>query len=84
MRSFTLFPFLGNSFQYIDERINYLTAECINQLKSQGFPLDSIMTTPFLNLRYDKTDCAIMCTAITNKEGIGCSHGDFLTSFNNR
>ena len=76
---------LGESFSYIDERIDHLTEQCISELQSQGFSLDSITTTPFLNLRYDKTDCAIMCTAEgTEQGGVACCHGDFLASFNAR
>ena len=78
--------FLESSFKYIDEHIDSLSSQCIDQLESQGFARDSIETTPFLNLRYDRTDCAIMCTAdpITDQGGVACSHGDFLTAFNTK
>lgn len=40
-----------------------------------------IETTPYLHLRYERTDCALMCTPAV-KEGRGkCSHGDFEKAF---
>ena len=27
---------------------------------------EEITVTPFLHMRYDRTDCALMCTAVTN------------------
>lgn len=77
--------YVGDAFQYIDEHIDRLTTQCVTELQSQGFPLDSITTTPYLNMRYDKTDCAIMCTAAAASTGsTSCRHGDFLSSFNER
>lgn len=75
-----------NTFSYIDDRIDYLTKKCVNELQSQGFDIDDIKTTPFLNLRYDRTDCALMCTAdmTTNNAGVTCRHGNFMASFNAR
>ena len=75
-----------NTFSYIDERIDYLTKKCVNELLSQGFDIDDIKTTPFLNLRYDRTDCALMCIAdmTTNNVGVTCRHGNFMASFNAR
>ena len=41
-----------------------------------------ISTTPFLHLRYEGTDCALMVTTCTLAEvGMGCQHGDFQASF---
>lgn len=72
---------LESSFEYFDERIEALTKDCVNHLVSQGFSPSDIKTTPFLHLRYDKTDCALMCTAMDNEGGVACRHGDFLASF---
>ena len=74
-----------SSFSYFDERIDELTQQCIKALIDQGFDKSSIVTTPYLHLRYDRTDCALMCTATpTNNEDEGCRHGDFLASFTAR
>ena len=71
-----------DSFPYLDERIDVLTEQCVRQLQGEGFSRDDITTTPFLNLRYDRTDCALMVTA---EEGEGpCRHGDFELAFATR
>ncbi|XP_003387513.1 PREDICTED: 5-oxoprolinase [Amphimedon queenslandica] len=73
-----------SNFNYIDQRIDVLVKEGVAHLISQGFPPESIQTTPFLHLRYDKTDCALMCTPAINQGGVACRHGDFLTTFTER
>lgn len=75
--------FLDSSFSYLDERIDKLTQDCVGHLVAQGFNPSSIKTTPYLHLRYDKTDCALMCTAlpISSEVGGACRHGDFMSSF---
>ena len=42
------------------ERIRSVTSECISSLVSQGFSIADITIEPFLNMRYDRTDCALM------------------------
>jgi 5-oxoprolinase (ATP-hydrolysing) len=73
-----------SSFEYIDQRIEALTKQCINSLIEEGFTEATITTIPYLHLRYHKTDCALMCTATPSDEGGACRHGDFLTSFTTR
>ena len=73
---------IESSFKYIDERIDELKQKCIESLMSQGFTESSISTVPYLHLRYDKTDCALMCTA--HPSDTACRHGDFLSSFTSR
>ena len=69
----------------MDERIDKLTQQCVKALVDQGFDKSSIVTTPYLHLRYDRTDCALMCTATpTNNKDKACRHGDFLASFTTR
>ena len=75
---------IESNFNYIDQRIDVLIKEGVAHLLSQGFSPDSIQTTPFLHLRYDKTDCALMCTPVINQGGVACCHGDFLTTFTER
>ena len=47
---------------------------------------DVIEYTPFLHLRYDKTDCALMCSPEPCDEGSqdAPTHGDFYKAFTNR
>lgn len=73
--------FLEN-FEYLNERITSLSMKCVEQLKKQGFSDNQLHTEPFLHLRYDGTDCALMCPA-KNDGLIGSStmHGDFLSGF---
>lgn len=62
-----------------------LEEECIISLKQQGFSSASISCETYLNLRYDGTDCALMCTA-ANDETVSStlSYGDFQQAFLNR
>lgn len=59
-----------------------LSSKCINELKKQGFSNNQLQTEPFLHLRYDGTDCALMCSA-NKKNSISSDmvHGDFLNGF---
>lgn len=78
-----------SSFEYLDKRIDALTEECVAELMKQGFRQGDITTTPYLNLRYDRTDCALM-VAIDDQykkstEGVAlCRHGDFRSAFTAR
>lgn len=69
------------TFSYIDDRLGALTSECIDALTKQGFAKSEILIEPYLHLRYDKTDCALMCTP--NRKSSGChpKSGDFLSVF---
>lgn len=44
----------------IKERIEDLIEECGKRLKYQGFKENEIHYDVYLNLRYDKTNCALM------------------------
>ena len=47
-----------------------------------NIPRDNIETEPFLHLRYDRTDCALMCSVASFPASSNTSrHGDFLASF---
>lgn len=74
--------FLLENFTYLNERITALSLKCVNILKNQGFSDNQLHTEPFLHLRYDGTDCALMCSA-TNDNLVNSSteHGDFLSGF---
>lgn len=67
------------AFGQLDRRLQALTQRVRTKLKEQGFDESLIFTEPFLHLRYQGTDCALMCAPKT--EGSGTAHGDFLTTF---
>ena len=74
-----------SSYSFLDDRIHSLTSQCVSKLVDQGFSTDSITTTAFLNLRYDKTDCALMCTAHHEDGGVAeCNHGNFRAALTKR
>ncbi|XP_017766336.1 PREDICTED: 5-oxoprolinase [Eufriesea mexicana] len=68
------------SYARLDERLEALERKVRGRLAAQGFPDSHIRTEPFLHLRYQGTDCALMCTPRRN-ENEGPKHGDFLTTF---
>ncbi|KXJ17835.1 5-oxoprolinase [Exaiptasia diaphana] len=74
-------PYEPESFQYLDERIDMLKERCREELIREGLSKDCISTEVFLNLRYDRTDCALMCNAIEDKSKNSCRHGNFEKSF---
>lgn len=54
--------FSSENFVYLNSRFEELSKKCINKLKVQGFREDQISLELYLNMRYDKTDCALMCS----------------------
>ncbi|XP_029175794.1 5-oxoprolinase [Nylanderia fulva] len=70
------------SFARLDERLDAMEVKVRSKLRAQGFADSQIKTESFLHLRYDGTDCALMCTSVNqNLEEISTRHGDFLTPF---
>lgn len=72
-------------------RLNTLSSQCRNNLRQQGFNDDHIVIEPFLHLRYDGTDAALMCSAsILNADSHDLNsvnipgYGDFYTTFLDR
>lgn len=48
----------------------------------QGFSDSDIVLEPYLHMRYDGTDCALMCSPYAeNNNTVHPKHGDFLRSF---
>lgn len=75
------FLFVEN-FARLNERITVLSSKCLEELKKQGFSDNQLHTEPFLHLRYDGTDCALMCSASSDSSiSSGMVHGDFLSGF---
>jgi len=73
---------MAESFQHLDERLTVLTKQCQMELEMQGFRPEQIHTEAYLHLRYEGTDCALMCTASQNsKAKATCKHGDFQKTF---
>ncbi|XP_063237134.1 5-oxoprolinase [Bacillus rossius redtenbacheri] len=73
-----------DSFSYLDERLGVLEGQCREQLGQQGFRPEQIETEAFLHLRYDGTDCALMCTAAPGSGEGAPRHGDFRETFTKR
>lgn len=46
----------------LNRNLDELADTCVRQLKAQGFHEDKIRTERFLHMRYQGTDCALMCT----------------------
>ncbi|XP_029678824.1 5-oxoprolinase isoform X1 [Formica exsecta] len=70
------------SFARLDNRLDAMEAKVRSKLRAQGFADYQIKTESFLHLRYDGTDCALMCTSVNQNSGDTITrHGDFLTPF---
>lgn len=70
----------------ISERFNALAGQCQQKLQSQGFSDEKIVLEPYLHLRYEGTDCALMCapdkTSSDNADDVTIpGYGDFHLAF---
>ena len=81
-------PFDQANITLFWERIRSVAADCISSLVSQGFSADDITIEPFLNMRYDRTDCALMTPPSHEERAIpakvitaASSIGDFRKAF---
>lgn len=66
----------NESLSEIRKVIDELESKCRSKLKSQGFTESQIKLEPFLHLRYQGTDCALMCSGLKGKS--------FMDEFLNR
>ncbi|XP_053402483.1 5-oxoprolinase-like [Mercenaria mercenaria] len=74
-----------DSVSYLDERICQLSAQCKQELLNQGFKENQIETEAYLHMRYDRTDCALMCSTENHPAKQGTSrYGDFRAAFQER
>lgn len=74
-----------DSFPLLEERIAALETQCIAALQQQGFHRSQIDTESFLHLRYERTDCALMCSARGHPaHPDSCRAGDFKEAFTTR
>lgn len=51
------------NFAHFKARFDMLSDVCKRELSKQGFPLENIVLEPYLHMRYDGTDCALMCNS---------------------
>ncbi|XP_069737844.1 5-oxoprolinase [Phaenicophaeus curvirostris] len=73
------------AFPALDERMDALELECQRALQAQGFHRQQIRAERFLHLRYEGTDCALMCSAKGHPAtSSSCRAGDFLAAFSSR
>eukprot|EP00794_Sanderia_malayensis_P019028 gene19028-20941_t len=70
-----------SAFAHIADRIEALTNQSIAELKRQGFSRDQIYCEPYLHMRYDRTDCALMCKADENNADNRLKQSDFKATF---
>ncbi|XP_057652765.1 5-oxoprolinase isoform X1 [Diorhabda carinulata] len=71
------------NFSYFDKRLFALEEQCRAELLQQGFDENQITLEPYLHLRYEGTDCALMCGP-AKTENTSPKHGDFMKSFLDR
>lgn len=87
--------YTAGNIPMIDVRIKALSMKCTEALCRQGFEKENIIVEPFLHMRYDRTDCALMCPPDINNSGANTSSastagqavstfGDFEMSFKAR
>lgn len=67
------------NFPHFQNRFEHLNEQCESELKKQGFSLDRIVLEPYLHMRYDGTDCALMCGPSINSKNP--RYEDFLNTF---
>ncbi|XP_071957987.1 5-oxoprolinase-like [Antedon mediterranea] len=77
-------PYQKDNFNKFDEKLDKLTQDCVKSLQEQGFTKEQIHTEVFLHMRYQKTDCALMCSPIPSTNDSSPKCGDFETAFTNR
>lgn len=78
--------FEEKNFAAIAALLDKLSQNCIDQLKLQWFIEADIVLEPYLHLRYNGTDCALMIAPETLKDEesgnvLMQKYGDFLTAF---
>lgn len=75
---------IQDNSKLIADRLDKLSEKATNALKLQGFQESQISLEAFLHLRYDGTDCALMCSATPcqlQNNNLSVKYGDFQTTF---
>ncbi|GAB0094723.1 5-oxoprolinase [Sergentomyia squamirostris] len=65
----------------IQARLNALTEICVEKLQEQSFKRDQIELVTYLHMRYDGTDCALMCSPQNSPSKSANNNGNLLQSF---
>lgn len=77
--------FGAENFESIVKLLDELSQNCVDQLKTQGFDDSDIVLEPYLHLRYNGTDCALMISPEKEVDGrhdyLSSKYGNFLSSF---
>ena len=73
--------FQPDQYDAMSQTIDELVRKCGEKLRESGFRSQDITFTPFLNMRYDRTDCAIMCHPQDSASYQGMKHGNFEEAF---
>lgn len=79
-------PFNSTNSSAIASRLDYLSKECYDKLTLEGFDSEHIVLEPYLHLRYEGTDCALMCSpSASSAMKLGSvkidRYGDFYSTF---
>lgn len=77
------FDYDWKNFTKIQAQLDTLVKQCRVKLLDQGFDDDHIEIEPFLHLRYEGTDLALMCkpTISANSTASVSGYGDFYETF---
>ncbi|XP_017773612.1 PREDICTED: 5-oxoprolinase [Nicrophorus vespilloides] len=68
------------NFDYFDTKLKELEKKCLKALRLQGYNSNRIVFERYLHMRYDGTDCALMCSPQSSTNN-ATQHGDFMATF---
>lgn len=69
--------YASENFGHFLKRFEVLGEQCRSELRRQGFADENIILEPYLHMRYDGTDCALMCTPSSGE----VNYDQFLSTF---
>ena len=77
------FKYERSFFAQIDDRIKHLVSKCIDELRRQAFQEDDIKVEIYLNMKYEKTDFALMTRtdSLSKESTCFCTEDNFKNSF---
>lgn len=73
--------FTSTNIFAIKSLLDKLSANCIDQLKLQGFKRENVVLEPYLHLRYNGTDCALMISPESENDADVQNYGNFMSAF---
>uniref|UniRef100_A0A7G3ARE1 Putative oxoprolinase n=1 Tax=Lutzomyia longipalpis TaxID=7200 RepID=A0A7G3ARE1_LUTLO len=74
----------SSTADFLTQRLDVLCQKCTAKLEGQGFKSDQIVLEPYLHMRYDGTDCALMCSPRKTSHGENVliqKYGNFHEAF---